>query len=120
MSSLLQHAKYELRAAGLFDANADYDGDVAVQATSLMEVFTAYGHSGGSAEATLGVFLRLANGLPLTPLTGEDDEWKLPDGVAKDTHVRVNKRCNRVFKDDEIAWDVRVGRKPITFPYTVE
>ncbi len=118
MSSLLQHAKYELRAAGLFNEDADYNGDVAVQATSLMEVFAAYGHSGGSAEQTLAVFEKLARGMPLTPLTGEDDEWKQPDGV-KDTQILINRRCVHVFKDDDMAWDVRVGRsKPITFPYT--
>lgn len=116
MSSLLQHAKFELRAAGLFDANADYNGDVAVQATSLMEVFAAYGHSGGSAEQTLAVFEKLARGLPLTPLTGEDDEWKRPDGV-KDDQILANKRCIHVFKDADMAWDVRAGRKPLTFPY---
>lgn len=117
MSSLVQHAKFELRAAGLFDADADYNGDVAVQVTSLTEVFAAYGHSGGSAEQTLKVFERLARGLPLSPLTGEDDEWeKARDG----TGMQQSKRCVHVFKDDEMAWDVRAGRKPITFPYEVK
>lgn len=119
MSSLLQHAKFELRNAGLFDADADYNGDVAVQATSLMEVFAAYGHSGGSAEETLSVFGKLARGMPLSPLTGEDDEWKKPDG-AKSDQILQNKRCMHVFKDADIAWDVRSGYVPITFPYTVK
>jgi hypothetical protein len=118
MSRLSQHAKRELRAAGLFDADAEYNGDVAVQVTSLMEVFTAYGHSGGGAEQTLAVFETLARGMPLTPLTGEDDEWEHPEGV-EDDQIKVNKRYCCVFKDDMMAWDVRVGRKPITFPYTV-
>lgn len=116
MSSLLQHAKFELRAAGLFDSDSDFNGDVAVQATALMEVFAAYGHSGASAEQTLDAFARLARGMPLTPLTGEDDEWKQPDGV-KDSQMQVNRRCHFIFKDDELAWDVRVGRKPLTFPH---
>jgi hypothetical protein len=117
MSSLLQHAKYELRAAGLFDADADYNGDVAVQATSLMEVFAAYGQSGGSAEQTLAVFEKLARGKPLSPLTGEDDEWYVPSGTSG--QIQMNKRFASVVKDDEMAWDVRFGRKAITFPYTV-
>jgi hypothetical protein len=79
MTSLVQHAKRELRSAGLFDADADYNGDVAVIATSLMEVFAAYGHSEGSSAQTLAVFDRLARGKPLTPLTGEDDEWDVPE-----------------------------------------
>jgi len=114
MSSLLQHAKFELRNAGLFDADADYGGDVAVQATSLMEVFAAYGHSGGSAEQTLKVFETLARGLPLSPLTGEDSEW---EKERPGTGMQQNARCIHVFKDNEMAWDVRFGRKPITFPY---
>lgn len=118
MTTLLQHAKSELRAAGLFDAGSDFDGDVAVQATSLMETFCAYSHSGGSAEVTLQVFERLARGFPLSPLTGEDDEWEVPEG--RGGQLMINKRCSRVFKDDEMAWDVRKGRVAITFPYTVE
>ena len=118
MATLLQHAKRELRAAGLFDENADYNGDVAVLTTSLMEVFAAYGHSGGSKEATIGIFTRLANGMPLTPLTGEDDEWEVPAG--KSGQMMVNKRCYRIFKDDEMAWDVKVGRTPLTFPHLPE
>lgn len=114
MSALLQHAKYELRKAGLFDPDADYDGAVAVNVTSLMEVLTAYGHSGASAEQTLALFMKLAKGLPLSPLTGEDDEWHK---AVPDKQMQQNKRCIHVFKDDSIAWDVRKGYVPITFPY---
>jgi hypothetical protein len=119
MSSLVQHAKRELRAAGLYDADADYNGDVAVLTTSLMEVFVAYGHSGGSAEKTLDVFERLARGKPLSPLTGEDDEWVTADQVT-DSKVFVNKRYCCVFKDDTWAWDVTNPDVAITFPHTVE
>jgi hypothetical protein len=121
MSSLVQHAKYELRAAGLFDPDADYDGAVATCATTLMEVFTAYGHSGGSLEQTLAVFDKLARGKPLSPLTGEDDEWESPEhSKAEHPQMLQNKRYHLIFKDDEMAWNVAVGREPITFPYTVE
>jgi hypothetical protein len=116
MTTLLQHAKRELRAAGLFDADADFNGDVAVQVSSLMEVFAAYGHSGASSEQTLDIFEKLARGMPLSPLTGEDDEWEVPEGMGG--QIQVNTRCSRVFKDDEMAWDVRKGRTPIIFPYT--
>lgn len=116
MTSLLQHAKAELRAAGLFDPDADYDGAVAANTVALMETFCAYGHSGGSAAQTLGTFEWLANHLPLTPLTGEDDEWEVPEG--KGGQIMQNKRCPRVVKDDEVAWDTKIGRTlPITFPY---
>lgn len=116
MTTLLQHAKSELRSAGLFDADSDFDGEIGVQVTSLMETFLAYGHSGTSAYRTLEVFDKIARHMPLTPLTGEDDEWESPNGT--DGQMRINKRCTQVFKDDEMAWDIRKGRVAITFPYT--
>lgn len=119
MSSLVKFAKSELRSAGLFDPDADFDGTIAPSVVSLMETFTAYGHSGGSAKLALDAFTRLANHLPLSPLTGEDDEWFIPDGVTS-TQIQLNKRCTRIAKDDEMAWDVTKGRKPITFPYMPE
>jgi hypothetical protein len=118
MNSLLQHAKAELRAAGLFDADADYDGMVAASVVSLMETFHAYGHSGGSGMMTARAFARVASYLPLTPLTGADDEWETP--ADKGGQIQINKRCTRVFRDADMAWDVARGRKPITFPYMPE
>lgn len=117
MTSLLQHAKSELRAAGLFDDDSDFDGELGVQVTALMETFCAYGHSGGSATSTLNLFYRLAQHLPLSPLTGEDDEWETPEGTSG--QIQINKRCTQVFKDEEMAWDIRKGRVAITFPYSV-
>lgn len=117
MSTLLQDTKSELRRAGLFDPDADFDGDVAACVTAMMQTFVAYGHSGGSAEATLQVFDRLARHLPLAPLTGEDDEWMNPGDGPDETLVQ-NIRCSRVFKAGDLAFDVKHGRTPITFPYT--
>jgi hypothetical protein len=126
MSSLLQHAKSELRRAGLFDPDADYDGDVAVQVMALMETFCAYDHSGGSAEETVNLFKLLVQHLPLTPLTGEDDEWDEANGSP----LWRNNRCSNVFKDETRAWIVLDGAnapllgdgpvKYITFPFMVE
>lgn len=120
MSELLKHAKSELRAAGLFDADADYDGAIATSVVALMETFCAYGHSGGSAEQTIAVFTRLVNCKPLTPLTGDDSEW---NEVGADVEsMWQNKRCASVFKDRKTAWDIdKPGhRVPITFPYKVD
>lgn len=118
MSTLLRTTKAELRRAGLFDEDADFDGAVATTVTAMMETFVAYGQSGGSAAMTLQVFNRLANHLPLAPLTGEDEEWDAPrDGLTQ------NLRCSRVFKNVEtgIAFDVKLDKgRSITFPYTPE
>lgn len=120
MSELLKHAKSELRAAGLFDADADYDGAIATSVVALMETFCAYGHSGGSADLTVAAFTRLVNCKPLTPLTGEDSEWN-EVGAEVGVSIWQNKRCASVFKDSKTAWDIdKPGRRvPITFPYTV-
>lgn len=118
MTTLLQHAKSELRAAGLFDEDSDFNGEIGVQVTALVETLTAYGHSGGSLELTLEIFDKIAHHMPLSPLTGEDDEWETPPSAAPGIGIKVNRRCTQVFKDDDMAWDIRYGRKPITFPYT--
>jgi hypothetical protein len=115
MNTLRQHAKSELRAAGHFDADSDFDGEIGVQVSALVETYLAYGHSGASAERTLSIFERVARFLPLTPLTGEDDEWEIPAGMGG--QIAINKRCTKVFRDEEMAWHVDKGRKPITFPY---
>ena len=107
MTTLLQHAKSELRTAGLFDN----DSEIGVQVTALMETFCVY----SGTEETIDVFKQLARHLPLLPLTGEDEEWEVPEGACG--QLQVNKRCTQVFRDDEMAWDVRKGRTPITFPY---
>jgi hypothetical protein len=116
MSTLLQHTKSELRAAGLFDADADFNGDIAVQVTALMETFVAYGHSGASAERTLEVFNRVANHRQITPLTGADDEWDDPMG---DGEMLQNKRNPLVFKDTKSGDTFKIVgscRIEISFP----
>lgn len=130
MSSLLQKAKTELRSAGLFAPDADYDGMVAHSVVSLMETFVAAGHSGGSAEITLALFERLAHHKPITPLTGEDSEWEDRSEMSG-FPLWQNNRYSSVFKNKQRAWIVlepsrSLERSPgdgkikdITFPYTV-
>jgi len=60
----------------------------------LLEVFCNQEHSNFSANYVLNVFNRLTHYLPLTPLTGEDDEWN----DVGNGHFQ-NKRCPMVFKD---------------------
>jgi hypothetical protein len=132
MSTLVQFTKSELRAAGLFDADADYEGAVAACVTALMETFVAYGQSGGSAEQVLALFTKLAKHRPITPLTGEDDEWDDRSEMSG-YPLWQNKRDSRVFKGGRDGafdtWMVlepgsRVGdgkvRPIFSFPYAVE
>lgn len=119
MSSLLQHAKAELRAAGLFDPDADFDGLVAQNVVALMETFVAAGHSGTSGEFTVALFRKLARGIAITPLTGEDDEWEDRSVENSGQPLWQNKRASTVFKTLDKAWDVEDETlAPITFPYT--
>ena len=60
----------------------------------LLQVFCNQNHSNMSAPYILSVFNRLSHWLPLTPLTGEDDEWnEVGSGIYQ------NNRCMFVFKD---------------------
>lgn len=57
-------------------------------------------------QAVVKIFAKLSMGMPLTPLTGEDDEWKEVD-IAPGPNVKwQNKRCPRIYKrEDGTAFD---------------
>lgn len=60
---------------GLYDKDSDYDGEIASVVERMSEAFDTYGHSGGSAYVTMGVFNQLMNEweghLPKIPRTLE-------------------------------------------------
>lgn len=72
---LVSHAEFELRRAGLYDKDSDYEGMLAKNVVELMRVFAAQGHSEGSAMRTLELFSCLARFKTLTPITSDADEW---------------------------------------------
>lgn len=110
--SLSAFAKEELSRVDL-----EYDGMVAQAAQEIVDLFADQGHSGGSAAITISVVSKLMQFQPLTPLTGEDDEWtEVGEGEFQ------SKRCPTVFKDAERAWDIDLPAiggawQTITFPY---
>lgn len=55
------------------------------------------GHSGMSIGFTLGILNRLVKGLPLSPIEGEDDEWKVVERGENNVSYQ-NKRCSALFK----------------------
>ena len=130
--SLTEHAERELRAAGLFDNDSDYDGMLGDAVLELIKVFAGQGHSGMSAGIVTSLFEKLARYEPLGPLTGEDDEWVQLD--YGNNIAAQNKRCGHVFKRaDGTAYDGEgrvfresngachtssASRVDITFPYT--
>ena len=59
MSNLVEHAKTELKAAGLLDKDSDYDGMLGEAALELVEVFDKQGHSGLSAPYVASIVNKL-------------------------------------------------------------
>lgn len=67
-------------------------------ALELLKKFAEQNHSGMSAQLTLGVFTKLAKWQPLTPLTGDENEWSnFLDGPA--SLGQQNLRDSSVFRD---------------------
>lgn len=127
--SLREFARDEMQRAGLFDKGSDYDGMMGEAVMKMIDVFADEGHSGFSANMAISIFNKVARYEPLTPLTGEDDEW------TEYAHGRwQNKRCPHVFKDEDgdaydsegrifrepsgACFTSRDSRVPVTFPYT--
>lgn len=97
----------------------------------MVRVFAREGHSGFSAGYAIACLEKLLRFEPLTPLTGEEDEWN----DISDMHGEPcwqNRRCGRVFRDATGAYDIegkvfvdpdgcsytsRDSRVYITFPY---
>lgn len=75
MSNLETHAEFELRRAGLFDADSDYNGAIGEAVMKLIRALAGEGHSGGRAMITLSAFERVARFKTLTPLTDAPEEW---------------------------------------------
>lgn len=130
--TMIDFARDEMTRAGLFDADSDYGGLLGAAVLKMVEQFAEEGHSGACASMAISIFSRLARFQPLTPLTGDDDEWT-EIGEQNDRPLYQNKRCSSVFKEGDRAYDINaiVFREPsgacftsresardVTFPYT--
>jgi hypothetical protein len=131
--ALLEYAQSELNRIGMTaDSDDEMNRAMRDHILHMVKAFAEEGHSGFSANYALSILKKVLAFEPLTPLTGEDDEWnEAAEGVLQ------NKRCSRVFKQadrfDGQAYDIngRVFREPsgscytnrdsfvpVTFPYT--
>jgi len=72
---LVDYAKDELNRVGLFDKDADYDGDLGDSVLKLIKTFARQDHSGGSAAMVRELFAKLSSFKPLSPITNNADEW---------------------------------------------
>ena len=66
-SNLLAFGQQEMRKAGLYDSDADYDGMIPSAVTRLLCCMAIEGHSGMSHQLTMDIFTKVANWKPLTP-----------------------------------------------------
>lgn len=96
---LKEYAENELKRAGLFDKDSDYNGQLANATVELIEVFEKQGHSGASGAMTLGLFEKLARFQPLTPLTSNPEEWT-DISEASGEPMWQSKRNPSVFSND--------------------
>lgn len=119
MRSLIDHAKTEFSILGWDTTDDEMQQEVCKCVMELLETLEKQGHSGFSVSYILSLFNKLANFKPLSPLTGNADEWnKFEEEDGKPFYQ--NKRYSTVFKLDEDgrAWDnSRYPRRYITFPY---
>jgi hypothetical protein len=101
---LIEHAKYELQKAGLFDADSDYDGELGHGVLALIELFASQGHSMYSAIRTAYLFGELAAYRPLTPITSDPDEW-IDRSEISGFPIWQNRRSTSAFsKDGGATW----------------
>lgn len=91
MSNLVKHAKRELSLIG--DGTCEMQKAMNEHLIKMVKLFADEGHSGFSASYAISLLEKLLRFEPLTPLTGEDDEW------VDVEHCFQNKRCSHVFKD---------------------
>ena len=91
---------YVKRELELLEQNCEDESELEMQKMisnnilKIVKVFQEGGHSGFSASYTVSLLERLLRFKPLTPLTGEDDEW-----VEVSDCQEQNKRCSEVFRD---------------------
>jgi hypothetical protein len=73
--SLIEHAQRELDLLYAGTGDEDYDGLIRLSVMHLMELFASQEHSGGSADAVIALFTKLANFENILPLDGNPDDW---------------------------------------------
>lgn len=139
--SITRYAESELDRIGMtVDSSDEMNVAMRKHILHMVNEFAEEGHSGFSAGYAISILSKLLDFKPLTPLTGEDDEWNdVGDGYWQ------NKRASDVFKDKDgaywsegkVFWEwvsypdiddgkpyksyftSRDSRVPITFPFTM-
>lgn len=103
-SNLVKHAEAELKLAGLFDKDSDYDGMLGEAVLELVKVFAKQGHSGFSAMQTLKIFNQVASHKPLTPIGTTPDEWIDHTGISENPTWQNKRRSSTFSRDGGKTW----------------
>lgn len=109
--SIIDHARREMELAGFGKSDS-------ATMLAIIRQFLDHWDSGGAVSVALPALVRLISGQPLTPLTGEPDEWLRHDYGGPPSWQ--NRRCSNVFKDTEDGQAYAVidnQRINVTFPY---
>jgi len=107
--SFIDHAKSELDRIGLGNndlTGEDMDYHMREHILRMVDEFSKEGHSGFSASYALSILKKLLAFKPLTPLTGEDDEWMHVYDDDNGDPVYQNVRLSSVFKGPDGAYDI--------------
>ena len=106
--SIVKDAVREMQSAG-------YEASDVETMEKILRMFFDQWDSGGAVWAMAPILDRCIKGLPLSPLTGADDEWMC--GHAEDGLCQ-NIRCGSVFKNAEgCVYDIDNSEWDGVFPY---
>jgi hypothetical protein len=113
-----ESAMREMSLVGMSDS----DMEAVLQ---ILDIFFDNWDSGGAVAVMIPVLNRLLCGAPLSPLTGDDDEWMDCSEYTSSTPGELfqNRRYTAVFKEKKHGggyrcFDVNRGRtETISFPY---
>lgn len=129
MSDMMSWAEEELKRYG----DTFYGDEMNKAVLEVLQTLVDQNHSGMSAHVVISLVDRLWSWKPLTPLTGEDDEWT--DESDPKGNTWQNKRYTAVFKnkntgecydingryfeepDNDLPFRCRESRVAIEFPY---
>lgn len=94
----VSYALNEFRICGWLKEDSSFidemQEEMCLNILETIDLIANQGHSGFSFSYFIGCLTRLVNFKPLTPLTGDSDEWiYMKDGLYQ------NKRCYSVFKE---------------------
>lgn len=96
---LADHAERELRLAGFFYPDSDYDGMLGEAVMELVKTFAAQGHSRHSAYRTLDLFGRVASYGTLMPLKNPMETKEYLE-VCDEPHILQSTRKSTLFSHD--------------------